>query len=277
LLFDIAELVRAKAIPDVPVFIDSPLASRATTVFQRHAGELEDVDPACTFKAPNFHFTENVQESIRLNSVSGAIIMAASGMCEAGRIRHHLIHNLHRRESTVLFVGFQAAGTLGRVIMEGAQRVRISGEDVIVRAAIRRLDSYSAHADQGELANWIAARAPIAGSLFLIHGEQEALEALRQLSVQRLERTQVVLPEIGEVYELPPGAPARRTQTGRTDLTAALGHDWQNSYAQFVTGLKRDLAEIRDERQRQQAIAAMREVLDSYTRHREEKSRKGRH
>lgn len=277
LLFDIAELVRAKAIPDVPVFIDSPLASRATGVFQRHAGDLEDVDPACTFKAPNFHFTESVQESIRLNSVSGAIIMAASGMCEAGRIRHHLIHNLHRRESTVLFVGFQAAGTLGRVIAEGAERVRISGEDVIVRAAIRRLDSYSAHADQGELANWIAARAPVAGSLFLIHGEQEALEALRGLALQRLEGTQVVLPEIGEVYELPPGEPARRTQTGRTDLTEALGHDWQNSYAQFVTGLKRDLAEIRDERERQKAIAAMREVLDSYTRHREARRRRGKH
>jgi metallo-beta-lactamase family protein len=146
-----------------------------------------------------------------------------------------------------------------------------------VRAAIRRLDSYSAHADQGELANWIAARAPVAGSLFLIHGEQEALEALRGLALQRLEGTQVVLPEIGEVYELPPGEPARRTQTGRTDLTQALGHDWQNSYAQFVTGLKRDLAEIRDERERQKAIAAMREVLDSYTRHREARRRRGKH
>ena len=117
----------------------------------------------------------------------------------------------------------------------------------------------------------------MAGSLFLIHGEQEALEALRGLALQRLEGTQVVLPEIGEVYELPPGEPARRTQTGRTDLTEALGHDWQNSYAQFVTGLKRDLAEIRDERERQKAIAAMREVLDSYTRHREARRRRGKH
>lgn len=275
LLLDIAELVRAKAIPDVPVFIDSPLASRATKVFQRHAGDLEDVDPAGTFNAPNFHFTDSVQESIRLNSVSGAIIMAASGMCEAGRIRHHLLHNLFRRDSTVLFVGYQAQGSLGRVILEGAQRVRISGQDVTVRAAIRRIDSYSAHADQGELVEWIAERAPIAGSLLLVHGEQAALEALRKLAAARLEGTPVVLPEIGESYELPPGAPARRIKTGRTDLTAALGHDWQNSYADFVTGLKRNLSAIEDAREREKAIAAMREVLDSYTRFREDKRRRG--
>ena len=103
LLLDLAELVRARAIPDVPVFIDSPLASRATSVFERHAGDLEDVDPAISFSSPNFHFVDSVQESIRLNSVSGAIILSASGMCEAGRIRHHLIHNLHKREATVLF------------------------------------------------------------------------------------------------------------------------------------------------------------------------------
>ncbi|HEX4848199.1 MAG TPA: MBL fold metallo-hydrolase, partial [Novosphingobium sp.] len=96
LLLDIAELVRTGALPNVPVFIDSPLASQATRVFARHAAELEDVDGACTFDCPNFHFTESVEQSIRLNSVSGAIIMAASGMCEAGRIRHHLIHNLFR-------------------------------------------------------------------------------------------------------------------------------------------------------------------------------------
>lgn len=274
LLLDICELVRAKAIPRVPVFIDSPLASRATQVFSRHARELQDLHGGCSFECPDFHFVENVQESIRLNSVSGAIIMAASGMCEGGRIRHHLIHNLHRRDSTVLFVGYQAAGTLGRVILEGAGRVRISGQDVIVRAAIRRIDSYSAHADQGELVEWIAERAPIAGSLFLVHGEQPALEALRQLAEARLDRTEVVLPEIGESFALAPHAPARRLRTGRTELTAAIGRDWQNDYAQFVTGLKRDLAEIDDARQREKAIAEMRKVLDNYRQFRASRHRK---
>lgn len=277
LLFDIAELARSKAIPDVPVFIDSPLASQATSVFARHAADLEDVGGNFAFKGSNFHFTDSVQESIRLNSVSGAIILAASGMCEGGRIRHHLIHNLHRRDSTVLFVGYQAAGTLGRVILEGAERVRISGEDVIVRAAIRRIDSYSAHADQGELVEWIAERAPIAGSLFLIHGEQPALAALRQLASVRLGSTPVLLPEIGESYALPSGGPAKRLRTGRTDLTAAIGHDWQNDYARFVTGLKRELADIRDAEQRGKAIADMRRVLESYKQFRDAKRHKARH
>lgn len=276
LLLDIAELVRTKALRDVPVFIDSPLASQATKVFERHARDLEDVDPHGTFNCPNFHFTESVAESIRLNSVSGAIIMSASGMCEAGRIRHHLIHNLFRRDSTVLFVGYQAAGSLGRVILDGAERVRISGQDVIVRAAIRRIDSYSAHADQAELLDWIEQRAPVTGSLFLVHGEQAALEALRDLAVPHLPGTRIVLPEIGECYDLPVGAPARRTRTGRTDLTTALGRDWQNSYADFVTGLKRRLARIEDEEARARALAEMRKVLDSYTAFREERRTKGR-
>lgn len=264
LLLDIVELLCAKAIPSVPVFIDSPLASQATGVFKRHSAELEDLNGPCTFDHPQLHFVEGVQESIRLNSVSGAIILAASGMCEGGRIRHHLIHNLHRRESTVLFVGYQATGTLGRVIQEGASRVRISGQDVMVRAAIRRIDSYSAHADQGELLDWIAARAPIHGSLFLVHGEAGALEAMRELANARAHGTAVIVPQIGENWELPAGEPARRRKTGRVEIAAVTGHDWQNSYAAFVTGLKRDLARIENEQARQEALKQMREVLDGF-------------
>ncbi|MFM5954786.1 MAG: MBL fold metallo-hydrolase [Novosphingobium sp.] len=278
LLLDIAWLQREKAISEAAVFIDSPLAEAATRVFARHADELEDIGKASLFHNPAFRFVENVQESIRLNSVSGAIIMAASGMCEAGRIRHHLVHNLFRRDSTVLFVGYQAQGSLGRVILEGAGRVRISGQDVMVRAQIRRIDSYSAHADQGELLDWIAARAPVAGTLFLDHGEQQALETLRDLAAGRLGTTPVTLPKIGELYALPPGAPARRLRTGRTDLGDALGRDWQNSYADFVTGLKRELGGIEDRRKRAEAIARMREVLDSYTQARDRRrARGGRH
>lgn len=274
LLLDIAWLVREKVLPNVPVFIDSPLAGEATRVFARHAEELEDIDGTSVFQNPAFRFTESVAESIRLNSLSGAIIMAASGMCEAGRIRHHLIHNLFRRDSTVLFVGYQAQGSLGRVILEGAGRVRISGQDVMIRAQIRRIDSYSAHADQGELVDWIAARGPVAGTLFLDHGEEPALEALGKLAGARLPGTQVVMPEIGELYALPPGAPARRLRTGRVDLREALGRDWQNAYADFATSLKRDLAAIGDKRQREAAIAAMREVLQSYAAHREKRHRR---
>ncbi|WP_067735939.1 MBL fold metallo-hydrolase RNA specificity domain-containing protein [Novosphingobium naphthalenivorans] len=273
LLLDIVELLRAKAIPPVPVFIDSPLASHATDVFKRHAAELEDLHGSCVFEHPQLHFVDSVEESIRLNSVKGAIILAASGMCEGGRIRHHLIHNLYRREATVLFVGYQAAGTLGRVILDGAQRVRISGQDVHVRAAIRRIDSYSAHADQSELLDWVAARAPIHGSLFLVHGEDSGLETMRQLAQTRAPDATMVVPSIGETWELPAGAPARRTKTGREDIAENLGHDWQNAYASFVTGLRRDLARIEDEKAREEALAQMRKVLDSYAKHRDGRRR----
>jgi metallo-beta-lactamase family protein len=268
LLLDIAMLCRAGTIRHIPVFVDSPLANRATQVFADHIDELEDIGGENVFEHPAIHPVRDVAESIRLNSVSGAIIIAASGMCESGRIRHHLLHNLSRRDSTVLFVGFQAAGSLGRVLMDGAQRVRISGQDVHVRAQIRRIDHYSAHADQGELLDWIAERAPISGSLFLTHGEPAGQEALAALVAQRLPGVAIRLPEIGEAYSLSPGKPARRTATGRADARAATGSDWQNSYAAFVTGLKRDLAAIEDEATRRKAIERMRDILASYTAHR---------
>ncbi len=265
LLLDLAILLRTRAIPRVQVFVDSPLASKVTKVFARYAGELEDVDGIDVFEPGLFHFTGDVSESIRLNSISGAVILAASGMCEGGRIRHHLLHNLHRRDSTVLFVGYQAQGSLGRVILEGAGRVRISGSDVMVRAQIRRIDHYSAHADQSELLEWIGERGPISGELFLDHGEPDAVEALRRELQRRDPELRVRLPQIGESYRLAAGQPAKRIATGNMQAQQAIGRDWQNAYAELVTGLKSDLARIRDEKQREEAIARIRDVLDSYT------------
>lgn len=264
LLLDLAKLADANRIPNVPIFVDSPLASRATKVFAAHASELEDTGGEDVFRHPSIHYVEDVAESIRLNTISGAIIMAASGMCEAGRIRHHLKHNLFRRDSTVLFVGFQAKGTLGRVLLDGAQRVRISGEDINVRARIRRIDSYSAHADRDELHSWISARRPISGSLFLDHGEPEAVAALRTLTQADDPAASIIAPQIGEVYELEPGKPARRIRTGRVDMEQLSGPDWQNDYADFITHLKQHLGRIRNERARREALAQMRRVLDAY-------------
>jgi metallo-beta-lactamase family protein len=273
LLLDFDFLLRSRAIPDVQVFVDSPLAIRTTGVFASYSAELQDTGGVNVFDHPSFHFVSDVSESIRLNSVSGAVIMAASGMCEAGRIRHHLIHNLARRDSTVLFVGFQAQGTLGRVLLEGAQAVRISGTDVRVRAQIRQIDHYSAHADKNELLDWIAERMPISGSLFLDHGEPEGLEAMRRELQRRTPDLSVKLPEIGEAYGLAAGKPAKRTATARAELQHLGGRDWQNDYAAFVTGLKEELSHIGEERKRQEAIARMREVLESYEKFR--KDRKG--
>ncbi|WBX83071.1 MBL fold metallo-hydrolase [Sphingosinicella microcystinivorans] len=264
LLLDVAMLINTGRLPYTQVFIDSPLASRTTGVFARHAADLEDMGSGEVFRHPAFHYVGSASQSMKLNSVSGAIIMAASGMCESGRIRHHLRHNLGRRESTVLFVGFQAAGTLGRTIMDGAPRVRISGHDVAVRAQVRRIDSYSAHADQADILRWINERRPIAGSIFLTHGEADAMESLRRLLQRDDAAASIVTPELGERYALPPRAKARRLSAGRTDMEAAVGRDWQNAYADFAVNLKRELSDIENAAARREAIERMRAVLQSY-------------
>ena len=262
LLLDLAHLIEHGRLGRAPVFIDSPLASRATQVFQRHAAELEDMGGTEVFQHPSFHFTESVAESIRLNDVKGAVILSASGMCEAGRIRHHLVHNLPNRQSTILFVGFQASGTLGHAILSGAKRVRISGRDVAVRAEVRRIDSYSAHADRSELIEWITARQPVTGSLFLAHGEDRAIHSLQQELGRRF--ASVVAPEIGERYELSAGKPARRLRAGRADIAGVVGGDWQNAYGEFAANLKQELQRIESASQRAEAIARMRSILDDY-------------
>jgi metallo-beta-lactamase family protein len=268
LLLDIAALIDSGRLPKTSVFIDSPLASRATEVFARHASGLEDVGSGNPFHHSSFHFVATTAESVSLNQMSGAIIMAASGMCEAGRIRHHLRHNLGRRESTVLFVGFQAGGSLGRTILDGAKRVRISGQDVAVKAQIRRIDSYSAHADQEDLMRWIAARAPIAGSLFLTHGEAAATENLGRLAQSTGKAGTLVVPQIGECHALPASAPARRLKTGLPEILEAVSRDWQNDYAEFATRLKRELREIESASARREALSRMAAVLQSYKSHR---------
>ena len=273
LLLDLARLIDAGRIGNVQVFVDSPLASRATEIFRKHRRELEDVGGEDVFRRPGFHYVESVEESIRLNNVSGAVILAASGMCEAGRIRHHLVHNLPRAQSTILFVGFQAQGTLGRILQDGARRVRISGRDVAVAARIRRIDSYSAHADRSELSAWIEARRPVRGSLFLTHGEAGAMESLRRDLAPLL--PSILLPEIGESYALPPGAPARRLRTGRTDLRLATGRDWQNDYADLAANLKHRLQAIEGEARRAEALERIRAVLDQYRAPRERRPAAG--
>lgn len=264
LLLDLSVLIDNGRLPGTPVFIDSPLASRATEVFAKHRASLEDLGSGDMFLHPAFHFIDSVDASMRLNHVSGAIIIAASGMCEAGRIRHHLRHNLPRPESTILFVGFQAQGTLGRTLLEGAKRVRLSGGDVSVRAAIRKLNVYSAHADRDELVAWTKARRPVRGSVFLTHGEPRGLEGLRAAIQQ--EFASVIIPEIGERYELPAAAPARRLATGRPDLREATGRDWQNDYADFAVNLKRRLEHV-EPAERREAIAQLRGVLERFSAH----------
>jgi metallo-beta-lactamase family protein len=166
-------------------FVDSPLAQQASDVTFAHLDALDEL--ANEFHAAQrarklpfaLRYTESVDDSMFLNSIhQGAVIIAASGMCEAGRVRHHLRHNLPRRECGVLFTGFQAAGTLGRRIVEGARSVSLFGEAVPVRASVHTLGGLSAHAGQDSLMDWLRAAPRAPRSLFVVHGEPEAAHAL---------------------------------------------------------------------------------------------------
>jgi metallo-beta-lactamase family protein len=180
MLYLLADLHRKKRLPPMKIYVDSPLAMKATDITLRHMALL---DPG-TAEVMNWarksgggmqvNFVQDVEESMRLHEIKhGAIIISASGMCDAGRIKHHLRHNLGRKESTVLITGFQAAGTLGRRIVDGAKEVRIFGVPVPVRADIYTIGGLSAHADQAGLLAWLAHFKHAPQQTFIVHGEAE--------------------------------------------------------------------------------------------------------
>jgi metallo-beta-lactamase family protein len=247
LLHDIGLLIKEGQINPSLVFLDSPLASKVTGVYKKYGAMFEDVELGADelFADPRFRIVEAVDESKAINSIrGGAIIMSASGMCDAGRIKHHLRNNLPRSNATVLFVGYQAPGTLGQIIQSGAKQARIHAELVPIRARIRSLDSYSAHADHSELMAWIKARLPAHGALFLTHGEDEEREALRKAVVATygLGGDQVILPLLDDQFELRAEGITGvvKPATRRVDL-AQVTSDWHNAYAQLVIELSNRL------------------------------------
>ena len=187
LIVDLVDLMERGDVPSAPIFLDSPLAIRATEVFRQHSESLQsDINVDRLLRSPHLRCTETVDESKSIARLTGFhIIIAASGMCDAGRIRHHLKRWLWHRQATVLLVGFQAQGTLGRFLVDGVKAVRIQGEQINVAARIRRLDEYSGHADGPELARWIASRRPINRGVFLVHGEEPALAGLAERIAER--------------------------------------------------------------------------------------------
>jgi metallo-beta-lactamase family protein len=187
----LAQLAIAKRVGRLNVFVDSPLATAATQVTLKHADLLdaETRDGLARLlhgKLPvRVRFTEDVADSKKLNLIhSGAVIIAASGMCDAGRIKHHLEHNIARRECSILFTGFQAGGTLGRRIVEGARSVRLFGESFPVRAKVYTLGGLSAHADRSALLAWLRAFRRPPRQVFIVHGELETARLFAQ-SVRR--------------------------------------------------------------------------------------------
>ena len=184
LLYTIKRLMMKNAVPGlekIPVFVDSPLGINATKIYERCAREYYDEEAlemlkmsGSPFDLPNLRVAETGEESKLINFQPGCnIIISASGMCEAGRIRHHLKHNLWRPECTILFVGYQAVGTLGRTLIEGATDVKLFGEPIEVRAEICQLTGLSGHADKNGLLAWINAFAPKPKRVFIVHGDDE--------------------------------------------------------------------------------------------------------
>lgn len=193
------------------VYIDSPMATSATEVFSRHANVFDQQtrdliangqDPLAL---PVLEFTRTTEESMALNKIrGGAVIISASGMCEAGRIKHHLRHNLWRPECTVLLVGYQVPGTKGYLLKEGAGMIRIHGEEVAVRAEIRSMEGFSAHADQQALLDWVGNFKTLPGRIFLVHGEAKSSAALAEALASKY-GVLATVPALGESVQLTPG------------------------------------------------------------------------
>ncbi len=201
------ELINAGELPDVPIHIDSPMAVDATRIYSRHLGDLsldEDLieDGRSRLFPRNVQFHRSVAESKKLNQLSGPrIIVSASGMLTAGRVLHHLHHLLPDPNNLIMLVGYQAAGTRGRALLEGAKKLKMHGKQVPVRAEFLPLAGLSAHADSNELIQWIRSGKSTPSTVFVTHGEPDASKAF----AERLEKeidVLPVIPELGDQFDL---------------------------------------------------------------------------
>jgi metallo-beta-lactamase family protein len=204
----INDLVEAGRLSGVPVFVDSPMATAATKVFALHPEVYSDEakrllgagDEPLDF--PGLKMITKVQDSMKINAHKGpAIIISPSGMCTAGRVKHHLKHNISDPRATILFVGYQARHTLGRLIKEGKNPVRIFHQWFDVNAEIEVVEGFSAHADQDELLHWYDSLGGVRYQTFLVHGEEEASESLAR-DIRKRATELVVVPDLNESFHL---------------------------------------------------------------------------
>jgi metallo-beta-lactamase family protein len=229
---------------DMPIYLDSPLAIQATEIFRRNAASLDDEtkdlikngqDP---LRLPQLRMTPTTAESMAINTSEGpAIIISASGMANAGRIRHHLRHNLWREGASIVFVGFQAEGTTGRKIIDGAKRVRVLNEEVAVKARIFTIGGFSAHAGQSQLLEWVSNFRNKNLQVFLVHGEYEAQQVLAERIRERF-GYKVIIPEYLEETLLKIGEEIQRVEFPEK---AAPKIDW----AYLIGDLEARMAQLR--------------------------------
>jgi metallo-beta-lactamase family protein len=247
MIYSLHLLAKDGRLPDIPVFVDSPLAIQATEIFRdckKYMDEdakriLENGDDP--LQLPRLQYTQSTDESIAINKNEGpAIVISASGMANAGRIKHHLRHNLWREGASIVFVGFQAQGTPGRKIVDGAQKVRIFNEDVAVKAKIFTINGFSAHAGQKQLMDWFGHFETRNLKLFLTHGEYAGQQELARVMKERF-GVEAAIPDYLEELTLTPGL---QPEVVAYPEKAAPQVDW--SY--LLSDLERRFSEIRTRR-----------------------------
>ncbi|WP_376774821.1 MBL fold metallo-hydrolase [Mesorhizobium silamurunense] len=270
LLVDLHLLMRTGEVPSAPIFVDSPLATRASAIFERHADEIEQGDVLRqALNSAELRFTDTVEQSKAINRLTGFfVVIAGSGMCDAGRIRHHLKANLWRRSATVMLAGYQAQGSLGRILLDGAPRVRVQGEEIEVKANICLFDLYSGHADAGELAAWVAARAPIGKAVFLTHGEEDGISGLLESLSESIPESRIAAPQLDDAFRLTPaGHELIHSNVPRRLKPEKVGRlDWHNDLSRLLLDISEAVNAAADERGRatiirriQRALAAQRD------------------
>jgi metallo-beta-lactamase family protein len=249
ILYELNMLKEAKAskLKDIPVFVDSPLAINATKIFERNKNYLnketielfESGDNP--FEFPNLIFTETSEESKAINfEKRSCIIISASGMCDAGRIKHHLKHNLWRNECSVVFVGYQAKESLGRRILDGAKVVKLFGEEINVQSSIYSIEGFSGHADQKGLLDWVGGFKKKPAKIFITHGEEEAQTELSRLISERFNIDNYI-PKLGQTIELTPNKESNIVKERTFASTPSINSNIKN--------LKNDFEELMHELQ----------------------------
>lgn len=208
LMFHLSRLAREKSIPAVPIFLDSPMAREVTKAFERHLDVLDEEarrlfrEGRSPFAFPGLTIVQTSEGSKAINELDGpSVIMAGSGMCTGGRVKHHLLRNIARPESTVLFVGYQAQGTLGRQIIDKQPQVRIHGQILPVKARLAKINGFSAHADRKALGRWLDAYEAPPRRLFVTHGDDEVVRHFAERVRQERGWT-VEVPEYREIWDL---------------------------------------------------------------------------
>ncbi|MBP1757622.1 MAG: RNA-metabolising metallo-beta-lactamase, partial [Firmicutes bacterium] len=264
-----------KLLQETPVYIDSPLAISATQVFRNNSDCFDEEARACIesgdnpLEFKNLHFVQTSDESKLLNlDPESKIIISASGMCDAGRIRHHLKHNLWRRDSSVIFVGYQAKGTLGRLLVDGAKTVRIFGEEIAVKARIEIIDSFSGHADRDSLIAWVDAMRQKPQKILLVHGEPAVIASFQKTIHNQL-RISAIAAQYNQTIEL--GLPILRASvvaphpmaeeiTDAVEMLDAI----ETEFAALIERTKTEISTVSPS-VRYQILAALKEQLTQAT------------